>query len=152
MTYVEIDFAKPHERALIKIENAIVKKYLSNVPPPNAESTIEKKKSSKTLIDTGEMLGHVTHRQTVAEGDIVGEVGIFEENIAKRAHYLEHGVIWAHRPNPRNDAENREEEETREWFIPPRPVLQPAFDKAAPKAADEMAEEIWKQIEKKLGW
>lgn len=149
---IEIDFAGPHERALIKIENAIIRKYLSNVPPPNAESTIKKKKSSKTLIDTGEMVGHVTHRQTVAEGDIVGEVGIFDENIANRAIYLEHGVVWAHRPKLRADAENREEDEAREWFIPPRPVLRPAFDEAAPKAAEEMAEEIWKQIEKKLGW
>jgi hypothetical protein len=151
-TALEIDFAGPHERALIKIENAIVKKILSNVPPPNAESTIKAKKSSKTLIDSGEMVGHVTHRQTIVEGDIVGEVGIFNEAIAKRAHYLEEGVVWGHRPNPRNDSENREEEETREWFIPPRPFLKPAFDEAAPKAAEEMADEIWQQIEKQLGW
>lgn len=147
-----IDLLGPHERALIKIENAIVRKYLSNVPPPNAESTIKAKKSSKTLIDTGEMIGHVTHRQTVAEGDIIGEVGIFDENIAKRAIYLEHGVIWAHRAMPKAYAENREEEEMREWFIPPRPVLWPAFDEMAQKAAEEMADEICKQIEKKLGW
>jgi len=149
----EIDFAGPHQRALIKIENAIVKKGLSNIPPPNAESTIKKKKSSKTLVDSGEMIGHVTHRQTVVEGDIIGEVGIFEEEIAKRALINEHGVTWLHRPNPGNSAENREEEEgSRDWFIPPRPFLKPAFDETAPKAADEMAEEIWKQIEKKLDW
>jgi hypothetical protein len=149
---MDIDFVGPHERALTKIETAIVKKILSNVPPPNAESTVKKKKSSKTLVDSGEMVGHVTHRQTVVEGDIVGEVGIFNEEIAKRAHYLEEGVTWGHRPHARADAENREEEETREWFIPPRPFLRPAFDEAAPKAAEDMAEEIWKQAEKQLGW
>ena len=149
---MEIDFAGPHERALTKIETAIVKKMLSNIPPPNAESTIKKKKSSKTLVDSGELVGHVTHRQTVVRGDIIGEVGIFNEELAKRAHYLEEGVIWAHRPVVKADAENREEEESREWFIPPRPFLQPAHDATAPKAAEEMAEEIWKQIEKQLGW
>jgi hypothetical protein len=145
-----IDFKGPHERALTKIETAIVTKALSNVPPPNAPSTIRQKGSSKTLVDTGEMVGHVTHRQTDQGGQIIGEVGIFDENIAKRALINEFGVPWGHQPHPRNDAENREEEETREWFIPPRPFLRPAFDEAAPKAADEMVEEIWKQIEKEM--
>jgi hypothetical protein len=150
--FTEIDFTGPHERALTKIETAIVEKALSNIPPPNAESTVKAKKSSKTLVDSGEMIGHITHRQTVVEGDIVGEVGIFNEELAKRAHYLEEGVIWGHRPVVKADAENREEEEAREWFIPPRPFLKPAFDATAPKAAEEMAEEIWRQIEKQLRW
>lgn len=150
---IYIDFKGPHQRALQKIENALVKKYLSNVQPANAESTIAKKKSSKTLIDSGELVGHVTHRQTEAEGQIVGEVGIFEEYLAKRAIYLEKGVVWGHRPNVRADAENREEEEgAREWFIPPRPVLRPVIDETLPKVQDEMANEIWKQIEKQMGW
>ena len=123
-----IDLQGPHERALIKIENAIVKKILSNVPPPNAPSTIRQKGSSKTLIDTGEMMGHVTHRQTVQRGQIVGEVGIFDPEIAKRARYNEYG--------------------TRD--IPARPFLRPAFDETAPKAADDMANEIWAQIKKQM--
>ena len=149
---IEIDFKAPHERALIKIENAIVKKMLSNVPPPNAESTIKKKGSSKTLVDTGEMVGHVTHRIAEGESGLVGEVGIFDGEIAKRALANEFGVPWTHRPRPRADSENREQDEVREWFIPPRPFLRPAFDETAPKAAEEMADEIYKQIEKKLGW
>ncbi len=148
----DIDFKGPYERALIKIENAIVKKMLSNVPPPNAEATVKKKKSSKTLIDSAEMLGHVTHRISDGEAGLVGEVGIFDENISKRAFANEYGVIWAHRPNVRADAENREEDEAREWFIPPRPFLRPAFDETAPKAAEEMFDELVKQIEQKLGW
>jgi hypothetical protein len=148
----EIDFRGPYERALIKIENAIVKKIASNVPPPNAESTIKQKKSSKTLIDSGEMIGHVTHRIQEGDNGVTGEVGILDEEIAKRAFHQEYGVTWAHRPNPRADAENREEEEAREWFIPPRPFLRPAFDETAPKAAEEMADELFKQIEQKLGW
>lgn len=33
----------------------------SNLPPPNAPATVAKKKSSKTLIDTGEMRQKVTY-------------------------------------------------------------------------------------------
>jgi hypothetical protein len=126
-----IDFKGPHDRALIKIENAIDKKMLSGVPPPNAESTIKKKGSSKTLIDTGEMLGHVTHKQTEEGDSIIGEVGIFEEEIAKRAFINEFG--------------------TGDGRIPARPFLRPAFDETAPKAAEEMAAEIFKQIQNG-GW
>ncbi len=36
-------------------------KIRSNVPPPNAESTVRRKKSSKTLIDTAQMLGAIRH-------------------------------------------------------------------------------------------
>ena len=124
-----IDFKGPHEKALIKIENAIVKKILSNVPPPNAPSTIRQKGSSKTLVDTSEMVGHVTHRQTDKGGDIIGEVGIFDSKIAERARYNEYG--------------------TRD--IPARPFLRPAFDETAPKAAEDMANEIWDQIKKQMG-
>jgi len=123
-----IDFKGPHEKALIKIENAIVKKILSNVPPPNAPSTIRQKGSSKTLVDTSEMVGHVTHRQTIKSGQIIGEIGIFDPEIAKRARYNEYG--------------------TRD--IPARPFLRPAFDETAPKAAEEMANEIWDQIKKQM--
>lgn len=123
-----IDFKGPHEKALIKIENAIVKKILSNVPPPNAPSTIRQKGSSKTLVDTSEMVGHVTHRQTIKSGQIIGEIGIFDPEIAKRARYNEYG--------------------TRD--IPARPFLRPAFDETAPKAAEEMANEIWDQIKKRM--
>ena len=123
-----IDFKGPHEKALIKIENAIVKKILSNVPPPNAPSTIRQKGSSKTLVDTSEMVGHVTHRQTIKSGQIIGEIGIFDPEIAKRARYNEYG--------------------TRD--IPARPFLRPAFDETAPKAAEEMANEIWDQIKKMM--
>ncbi len=38
-----------------KVTNDIKEKISNNVPPPNAPSTIAKKRSSKTLIDTGKM-------------------------------------------------------------------------------------------------
>ncbi len=43
---------------------AVVKKIDSNVPPPNAPSTIRQKGSSHTLIDTGRLRASVTYRVT----------------------------------------------------------------------------------------
>lgn len=45
----------------MKHTDRIKKKILSNIPPENAPSTVEQKKSSKTLIDTGAMLNSVQH-------------------------------------------------------------------------------------------
>lgn len=42
-------------------QGQVQKKIRSNVPPPNAESTVKRKKSSKTLIDTAQMLGAIRH-------------------------------------------------------------------------------------------
>ena len=132
MISLPVDMQKLHETALIKIENAIIKRILSNVPPPNAPSTAQRKGSSKTLVDTGEMVGHVTHRSTQTEEGLAGEVGILDENVSIRAIVNEYG--------------------TGDGRIPARPFLRPAFDETAPKAAEEMADELFKQIEQKLGW
>ena len=43
------------------LENKIREKILSDVPPPNAESTIKRKGSSHTLIDDSTLLESVTH-------------------------------------------------------------------------------------------
>lgn len=43
-------------------------------PPPNAPATIEKKGSSKTLVDIGKMLGQITHEKD-GEGYKVGVIG-----------------------------------------------------------------------------
>lgn len=45
----------------IAAQGHIQKEIASSVPPPNAPSTIERKGSSTTLIDTGEMRQSVTH-------------------------------------------------------------------------------------------
>lgn len=42
--------------------NDIKLKIANNVPPPNAPSTIKRKKSSRTLIDTGAMLQSVNYK------------------------------------------------------------------------------------------
>ena len=125
-----IDFKGPMERALLKIEKAVVDEINSGVPPPNAPSTIKRKKSSKTLIDSSEMLKHVDHKITGEGLNLKGSVGFFDEENAKKARINEEG--------------------TKDGRIPPRPFLVPGFDKAAPNAADEMAEEILAQIERDL--
>jgi hypothetical protein len=42
-----------------KIADGIVAKITSNIPPPNAPETIDRKKSSSTLIDTGQLRNSV---------------------------------------------------------------------------------------------
>ena len=125
-----IDFRGPMERALLKIEPQVVVQIDSNTPPPNKPSTIKRKKSSKTLIDSSEMLKHVDHKITGEGLNLKGSVGFFDEENAKKARINEEG--------------------TKDGRIPPRPFLVPGFDKAAPKAADEMAEEILAQVERDL--
>lgn len=43
------------------IKSAIQAKIRSNVPPPNAPATIDRKGSSKTLIDTGQLLNSIDY-------------------------------------------------------------------------------------------
>jgi hypothetical protein len=126
-----IDFKGPHKRALNKLQNAMVAEVMSNIPPPNAPSTIAQKHSSHTLIDSGEMLGHITYKQTEEEGLLHGEVGLFEEELAKRGAINEYGSGDGH--------------------IPARPWQRPAIDKSQDKIASEMAAEIFDQISKEFG-
>ena len=77
----------------MKIENAIRLKILSNIPPPNAASTIKTKGSSHTLIDTGEMLESVSHEVEFPDPELLTiKAGIFEEGIAEYACYNEYGT------------------------------------------------------------
>ena len=77
----------------MKIENAIRLKILSNIPPPNAASTIKAKGSSYTLIDTGEMLESVSHEVEFPDPELLTiKAGIFEEGIAEYACYNEYGT------------------------------------------------------------
>lgn len=49
------------DRATLIAETEIKEYGVSGVPPPNAPSTIARKGSSVTLVDTGRMVGSVTH-------------------------------------------------------------------------------------------
>lgn len=77
----------------MKLENSIRIKILSNIPPPNAISTIKSKGSSHTLIDTGEMLESVSHEVDFSDPELLTiKAGIFEEGIAEYACYNEYGT------------------------------------------------------------
>lgn len=55
----DIDVDKSMSLVGVRMVDAIKEKITSNVPPPLAPSTIARKKSSKTLIDSGNMLSSI---------------------------------------------------------------------------------------------
>jgi hypothetical protein len=120
------------------------------IPPPNAKSTADAKGSSHTLIDTSTMVNSIDVQLVSNEGDTCDvAVGIFDEGVAEYATYNEFGVPWSHRPHPRNDAENREEEETREWFIPPRSFLRSTYDEEIENITNDIAQDFNAWIDRK---
>ena len=66
----------------------MVEKIMSRVPPPNAPSTIARKKSSLPLVDTGEMMGAIDHKQRER---FAVDVGVFGAT-AERAERNEYGI------------------------------------------------------------
>jgi hypothetical protein len=146
---VPIDVKGAHERALITLETAVAKKMVSGVPPPNAPSTIARKKSSLTLNDSGEMLGHLTHQQSVTEEGLHGEVGFFDENIAKRARSNEYGnkiPIKSKRESEKKGEASESISQDRYIVIPARPFMRPAIDETMDKAIQQMKEDIFSQV------
>ncbi len=72
----------------IHLRNKIVQKILQGkgIPPPNASSTIAKKGSDHTLIDTSEMVSSgITWKIMASSNKVTVEVGILDEEISKRA-------------------------------------------------------------------
>ncbi len=97
--------------AALLLEAKIVERIESNIPPPLAEKTVEKKGSSLALVDSGELVGEVTHRfpdENSAEVGIWGEkakIGIIHEWGAPKASIPERSFMRA----TINNSENREE-------------------------------------------
>jgi hypothetical protein len=72
----------------IHLRNKIVQKILQGkgIPPPNAPSTIAKKGSDHTLVDTSEMVSSgITWKIMASSDKVTAEVGVLDEEIAKRA-------------------------------------------------------------------
>ncbi|MHB8123476.1 MAG: hypothetical protein ACYDG4_15135 [Desulfuromonadaceae bacterium] len=112
----EFNFMGPHDEALRKIKDSI------------QETIIE-----DGLVKTGRMVRSVEHRQSgnlADEGQLKGEVGFFDEEVAVYAEALNHGTD----------------------VLPAYKFMERALDKTAAQARDDMADNIFKQIEKKLGW
>jgi hypothetical protein len=76
------------------LRNKIVLKINSNIPPPNAPSTVKKKGSSKTLVDNSTMINSVDV-QVIEETNGSAEiaVGIFDEGVAQYAIANEYGAV-----------------------------------------------------------
>lgn len=115
------------ERAAIQIENAVKEKILSDIQPPNSPMTIALKKSSKTLIDSGAMLGSVTHQPNETDDGFL--IGIFDPIIAEYALENEFG-----------DHEH-----------PERSFLRSAFDENVDRICSNASDEITDLLIKKLG-
>lgn len=58
------------------LEGKMVEKIMSNIPPSLKEETIKRKGSALALVDTGEMIGQITHEVTETGDEVkVGVIG-----------------------------------------------------------------------------
>ena len=87
-----VDPTQIFDLALGELEKAHIAKIDSNIPPPNAPSTIKKKKSSHTLIDSGDARNHITHKIRREGNQLIGEEGWFDEEIAEYMEKNEYGI------------------------------------------------------------
>lgn len=75
-------------KGALYLEAKMVEKINSNIPPPLKPETIKRKGSSTALIDTGEMLGQITHEM---DGETAVKVGVIGSR-AEIATYMEFGA------------------------------------------------------------
>lgn len=115
----------------MSLENGIRSKTLSNVPPPNALSTIKAKGSSHTLIDTATMLGSIEHTTEINQDNIIITAGILQDDeIAKIACYNEYGT----------------------FHIPERSFIRSTFDEIFDsQIMEKFADDVQRYTETKLG-
>lgn len=138
------------KKAGVNLRNEIVKKIHSNIPPPNAPSTIKAKGSSKTLIDTGEMWRSVD-TQVIQEDESTIDVasGIFEPEIVKYAIANEYGSV---RTVTTKNKDNKDE--MHQGFsvivIPERSFMRSAYDQNIEDLINSMSEEIGIIMSKKF--
>ena len=112
------------EKAVTELHSKVVGKVLSSVPPPNAPATVASKGSSKTLIDTGNLLSKVGMRVKREGNRVIGEVGIFDPDTAEYASYNEFGT--------RN--------------IPARSFLRSTWDEEIDKIVDDLEDDVFNNI------
>jgi hypothetical protein len=135
----------------IDLRNAITLKINSNIPPPNAPSTIKHKKgSTKTLVDTGTLLGSVDVLP-LEEGDdfLVVGVGVFDEGVAGYAAANEYGSV---RTVTTKNKDNKDE--MHQGFstvvIPERSFMRSAYDENVETILNKLEEEVGRIVSKKF--
>lgn len=131
------DIAQELDRLGSKFDAAIVGRIYAGVPPPNAPATILKKKSSKPLIDKGDLVGAVAHQVRVDADQVELKVGIFDPVVAETAAYNEFGV-------PGNMEGTEAQPGQR---IPTRSFLRATFDEEGDSLMSEFEDRIAKKIE-----
>lgn len=128
MTFDRTKFLVSLTRALGEVgtglENAIVQKIQAGIPPPLQPETIRRKRSSKPLIDTGQMLASITHRIEAKPDQVILRVGIFDEKI------IEYAVTHEYGDPTRN--------------IPERSFLRSTFDEEKEKLIKIISEDLSK--------
>ncbi len=132
------------------LRNDIIEKINSNIPPPNAPSTIKAKGSSHTLIDTGEMRRSIDFR-VIGESDEMSEVsiGIFEEDIARYAIANEFG---SSRTVTTKNKDNTDEmhQGYSQIVIPERSFMRSAYDQNIDALMDDLSAKIGDIVSKKF--
>lgn len=129
------------------LENKIREKILSNVPPPNAESTIKRKGSSHTLIDDGILLASITHIVEIENDNTINiTTGVLDPDIVDRAAPNEYGVSWETRPTKGKESKT----EKKEWFIPPRSFIRSTFDEQYETLLLDIQQQIFNHVKEKL--
>jgi hypothetical protein len=137
------------------LKNEIVKKINSNIPPPNAPSTIERKThgkggKTKTLQDTGNLWTSIDFRElSDGENDLEIEVGIFNEEVAKYAIANEYGSVRTVQTKNKDN-----EDEMHQGYsvivIPERSFMRSAYDENIEKIYNELSAEISDIVLKKM--
>jgi len=123
----------------MNLRNNIVDNINSNIPPPNAPSTIRHKKSSHTLVDTGHMMDSVDVRRMSSDGSAADiAVGIFDEGVARYAIANEFGssrMVTTYSENEMHQGYSM-------IIIPERNFMRTAYDKNIDEILDKAGKEI----------
>ena len=147
---VDEEIRKVVRKAGVKLRNKIIEKINSNIPPPNAPSTIKAKKSTHTLIDTGTMRRSID-TQVIQEDEESIDVasGIFEEGVAQYAIANEYGSVRTVTTKNKDNADEMHQGYSL-IVIPERSFMRSAYDENIEEIYDNMAEEIGSIVSRKF--
>ncbi len=116
---------------------AVVNKILTGPFTPNAPSTIKRKKSSKPLLDKGDLVGSIEKMIEIDGNTVTLKVGIFDPVIAPIGSWNEFGV-------PHDDSSLDPAPGQR---IPARSFLRSTYDENIEGVARRLEDTIAKKIE-----